>query len=221
MYPEHFNYCRGEGLREVMYGNKLKVLGQGIVNVKPDMAEVIIGIITESIQLEIAQKENANITQRVLENIKNTGVAPKDIQTRNYSINVKYDYIDGKQVFRGYIVSNYLKVVIRDINKVGEVIDAAVKGGANAINNVNLIVSDTTRYYNEALALAVKNAQNKALQIASTLKVNINLVPIQIVEQGSNIIPPLASSFKTAAAVTPIEAGENKIIANIEGIFVY
>lgn len=107
---------------------------------------MVIGIITENVQLEIAQQENVKITEQVLANIKSMGVSSKDIQTQNYSINIIYDYIDGKQVFRGYKVTNYLKVLIRDINAVGEVIDAAVKGGANAINNVSFIVSDTARY---------------------------------------------------------------------------
>lgn len=202
-------------------GGRLKVFGEGIVNVRPDMAEVVVGIITENAKLEVAQKENANITQQVLENIKSMGVASKDIQTQNYSINVKYDYIDGKQVFRSYEVSNYLKVLIRDIKTSGAVIDAAVKGGANSINNISFIVSDPSRYYSEALKLAVNDAQNKALAIAYKLRVNINIVPIQIVEQTGTAISPLKTSFKTAESATQIEVGENKIIAKIEAIFTY
>lgn len=221
MFPKHFNYCNGEELEYQVCGNRLKVFGQGTVYAKPDIAEVGIGIMTENVELEIAQKENAKITEQVLDNIKSKGVASKDIQTENYYINVKYDYIDGKQVFRGYIVSNYFKVIIRDINTVGEVIDAAVKGGANIVNNVSFIVSDTSSYYSEALRLAINNAQKKAITIANKLKVNINMVPIQIIEQGSNTITPLVASFKASATVTPIETGENKIIANIEVIFEY
>jgi uncharacterized protein len=221
MYPTHINYCNNEGLEYQIYRNKLEVLGQGIVKVKPDMAEVVIGIITESTQLEIAQKENTMQTQKVLDNIKVMGIPPEDIQTQNYSINIKYDYIDGKQVFRGYTVSNYFNVLIRDISIVGQVIDAAVNGGANAVNNVRFIVSNISIYYNEALKLAVKDTQNKAMAIASKLKVNINMVPIQIKERGSNPISPLTTSFKASAVVTPIEAGENKIIANIEVVFIY
>lgn len=202
-------------------GGKLKVFGEGLVNAIPDMAEVVVGIITDNAKLEIAQKENSLITQQVLENIKSMGVASKDIQTQNYSINVKYDYIDGKQVFRSYEVSNYLKVLIRDIKTTGAVIDAAVKGGANSVNSIRFMVSDTSRYYNEALKSAVKDAQQKAIVIADKLRVNVNIVPVQIVEQGSTAISPLKSSFLPAEAATNIEPGENKIISKIEAIFTY
>lgn len=221
MFPNYSSDGNWGGIESLKYRNRLKVFGQGIVNVKPDMTEVVIGVITENAQLELAQKENARITQQVLYNIKSMGVASKDIQTQNYSINTKYDYIDGKQIFRGYTVTNNLRVLIRDINTVGEVIDAAVKGGANAVNNISFIVSDTSRYYNEALRLAINDAQNKAMAMASKLKVNINMVPIQIVEQRGSTITPLTTSFKATAAATPIEAGENKIVANIEAIFIY
>lgn len=221
MYPNYFNY-NTEEYRKLSDENKLKVFGQGVVNVKPDMAEVIIGVITEGIKLEAAQAENAKITEQVIENIKKQGVGQKDIQTQSYSINMKYDYIDGKQVFSGYVVSNSLKVLVRDINNVGEVIDAAVEGGANAINNISFIVSDTSKYYNLALKLAVKDAQNKAMTIADKLNININIVPVQIVEQpGTAAVPLMTASYKTAAAAPPIEAGDNKIIANIEAVFVY
>jgi uncharacterized protein YggE len=221
MYPNYFNY-NAENYKSLSDKKKLKVFGQGIVNVKPDMAEVVIGVVTEALKLEAAQAENAKITEQVIENIKKQGVAPKDIQTQNYSINMKYDYVEGKQVFKGYVVNNSLKVLIRNINNVGNVIDSAVEGGANSINNINFIVSDTSRYYNLALKLAVKDAQNKAMTIADKLNVNISIIPIQIVEQPSTAaVPLMTASYKTAAAVPPIEAGENKIAANIEAVFSY
>ena len=221
MFPDYSDYNNSGSLKNLMHNNRLKVFGRGIVSVKPDMAEVIVGIITENAQLEIAQNENDKLTKQVIENIKSMGVASKDIQTQNYSINVTYDFIDGKQTFRGYNVSNYLRVTIRDINTVGDVVDAAVKGGANAINNASFMVSDASGYYNEALKLAIKDAQSKAMAVASKLRVNINMVPKQIVEQGVNNVSPLVASFKIAEEVTSIQPGENRIIANIEGVFIY
>ena len=126
----------------VKNANRLKVFGGGIVNAKPDKAEIAIGVITENKQLELAQKENAKITQQVIDSIKSMGVLEKDIQTKNYNIRTKYDYIDGKQEFRGYEVTNYLKVVVRNINDVGERIHTAVKNGANNVENISFIVSD-------------------------------------------------------------------------------
>lgn len=202
--------------------NRLKVFGKGVVSIKPDTAEVIIGIKTENPQLEIAQEENANITQQVLNSIIELGVLPKYIQTQNYNIRSDYDFINGKQVFRAYEVNNNLKVLIRNIELAGEIIDAAVKNGANNIEGINFIVSNQTKYYYEALRLAVTDAQNKARVIGDKLNVNLDITPVQINEQDRGTITPLgAMTFKEVNVATPIEAGENKISAEIEAVFKY
>lgn len=202
--------------------SRLKVFGKGSINVKPDAAEVGIGVITENIQLEAAQEENAKITTEVINSIKAIGVLPKYIQTHNYNIRPTYDYIEGKQVFRGYEVSNNLKILIRNIDLVGEIIDIAVKNGANTVSGVSLIVSDKTKYYYEALRLAVVDSQKKASVMANELNVNLNIIPIQIIEQDKGNISPITGiTFKYESGTTPIEAGENKITADIESIFIY
>ena len=202
--------------------SRLKVFGKGSINVKPDAAEVGIGVITENIQLEAAQEENAKITTEVINSIKAIGVLPKYIQTHNYNIRPTYDYIEGKQVFRGYEVSNNLKILIRNIDLVGEIIDIAVKNGANTVSGVSLIVSDKTKYYYEALRLAVVDSQKKASVMANELNVNLNIIPIQIIEQDKGNISPITGiTFKYESGATPIEAGENKITADIEAIFIY
>ena len=202
--------------------SRLKVFGKGSINVKPDAAEVGIGVITENIQLEAAQEENAKITTQVINSIKAIGVLPKYIQTQNYNIRPTYDYIEGKQVFRGYEVSNNLKILIRNIDLVGEIIDIAVKNGANTVSGISLIVSDQTKYYYEALRLAVVDSQKKASVMANELNVNLNIIPIQIIEQDKGNISPITGiTFKYESGTTPIEAGENKITADIESIFIY
>lgn len=228
MYQQGFsdmfthNYYNRADLDVSKSDNKLKVYGQGIINVKPNAAEAVIGFITEEKELEIAQERNAKTTQQVIDSIKSMGVLSKDMQTQNYNIIAKYDYVDGKQVFRGYEVSNYLKIFITSINDIGEIIDTAVKNGANTVNGINLIVSDSSMYYNEALKLAVDDAQDKAVVMANKLKVKLNIIPIQIDERGRNNTSPVTTvTFKSADGNIPIEAGENKIIANIEAVFIY
>lgn len=219
MYQPGYNL---DELELYNHGKVLKIYGEGIVTIKPDTAEIVIGVVTENMQLEIAQKENTKITKQVLDSIKSLGIDTKDIQTKNYNINTKYDYIEGKQVFSGYEVGNYLRISIKDINIVGEIIDAAVKSGANFIGSVNFVISDSFRYYNQALKLAIEDSQNKAMIIASKLKVKIDIVPIRIIEQGkSNAVPMTTMAFKSAESSTPIEAGQNNIVALIESVFIY
>ena len=201
--------------------NRLKVIGKGTVSVKPDLAEIVVGVITEDLQLEVAQEENAKITQEVINSIRALGIPLKNIQTENYSIRPNYDYINGKQVFRGYEVINNLKILISNINNVGEVIDTAVSNGANSLTGIIFIVSDETKYYYEALRRALQDAQNKARVLADQLKVKLNIIPIQINEQNETTSTPLVMTLKSTSNTTPIEAGENIINADIEAIFTY
>ncbi|NOW92058.1 hypothetical protein BCD91_004081 [Clostridium beijerinckii] len=201
--------------------NRLKVIGKGTVSVKPDLAEIVVGVITEDLQLEVAQEENAKITQEVINSIRALGIPLKNIQTENYSIRPNYDYINGKQVFRGYEVINNLKILISNINNVGEVIDTAVSNGANSLTGIIFIVSDETKYYYEALRRALQDAQNKARVVADQLKVKLNTIPIQINEQNETTSTPLVMTLKSTSNTTPIEAGENIINADIEAIFTY
>ncbi|MFL0167194.1 SIMPL domain-containing protein [Candidatus Clostridium helianthi] len=201
--------------------NKLKDIGKGTISVKPDLAEIVVGVITEDLQLEVAQEENAKITQDVINSLRALGIPLKNIQTENYSIRPNYDYINGKQVFRGYEVINNLKILISNVNNVGVVIDTAVSNGANSLTGIIFIVSDETKYYYEALRRALQDAQNKARVVADQLKVKLNIIPIQINEQNETTSTPLVMTLKSTSNTTPIEAGENIINADIEAIFTY
>lgn len=215
------NYCLGKCENDKAT-NRFKVLGKGTVSVRPDVAEVVIGVTTENLQLQEAQEENAKKVQQIIDGVKGIGVLPRHIQTERFSIRPSYDYIDGKQIFRGYEVSNSLKILIKDLSSVGEIIDTSVKNGANNISGIGFSVSDITKYYYEALRLAVEDAQNKASIMANKLKVKLNNTPIEINEQDKGTIAPLTvAAFKSIAENTPIEAGENKITADIEAVFIY
>ena len=114
-----------------------------------------------------------------------------------------------------------MEILISNINTVGEIIDTAVKNGANSLGGIIFIISDQTKYYYEALKSAVEDAQNKARIIANELNVNLNIIPIQISEQSEANNAPLVMTFKSTSNNTPIEAGENTIDADIEAVFVY
>jgi uncharacterized protein len=222
-YSAHQSSFRPEVPGAVQGVFKLKVEGKGTVKISPDIATISIGVSTQDISLEKAQRENARITQQVINSIKKLGIPSKDIQTQAYVITPEYDYVDGKQVFRGYRVLNNLKVIVRDIQKVGLVIDTAVQSGANVVDNISFSASDTTRQYEQALKLAIEDAQGKARAIAEKLNVRLNMIPVEIVEQSIPESRPFfgVAAMKAAEASTPIEAGEIEITARIEATFNY
>lgn len=227
MYPEgyggvfssRYNYVNG--IDDIgVFNNILKVTGTGVIKVMPDTAEIVLGVITENDKVQIAQKENSTITAQVIETLKNLGVLNKDLKTEGYTINSKYDYVDGKQVFRGYEVRNLIRVTIRDINNIGMIIDAAVEQGVNNIGNISFTIKDSSLFYSEALKLAVEDAQSKAITIASKLGVKVDIIPIKIVEQTSDMsMSTSGPTFKATLATTPIETGENKVSAIVEAVF--
>lgn len=215
MYSGHQQY-------KYKYSNSVKLNGKGTLKTKPDMAILTLGVITEGKELKTVQEENALKTNSLINRLKAMGINERDIQTQSYNVDIEYDYVDGKQVFRGYRVTNTIVVTIRDINKTGEIIDAAVESGANTIRGINFTVANPSLYYNQALKLAIKDAIEKAQVVENTLGVVINETPISIEEEGSQYVPIIErESLKAASTVTPIEAGTIEITARIKAIFYY
>lgn len=105
---------------------RMKMEGKGSVRVQPDTAIVVLGVITENKELKPAQEENAAKMTAILRELREMGIPSNDVQTRSYNIFPQYDFVEGQQIFRGYRVEHMLEVAIRDIGRIGQVIDNAV-----------------------------------------------------------------------------------------------
>lgn len=219
-----FNQPAFSGVQGCMnpFACKLKVEGKGSIIVQPDMAVVILGVTTENKQLQPAQEENAQRITNILNTLKRLGVDSRDVETQSYIIEPQYDYTEGKQIFRGYRVVHTLKVTIRNVERVGAVIDAAVESGANLVNNISFAVEEPSRYYQQALRSAIDDAQSKALIIGDKLKINVSLIPAQMMEVNYRQEGPMVLALSTVGeATTPIKAGQIEVTAQIEAIFNY
>lgn len=201
---------------------ELEIDGRGSVMAKPDTAVAILGVITENLQLESAQLENAVKMSAVIRAVMQAGIPSEAIQTQAYHIEPLYDYIDGKQVFRGYRVTNNLRVTTKNVDTVGKVIDTAVNAGANTVSSINFTVSDPSIYYAEALNTAINDALAKAAAIGMKLKVHVSRIQVQIIEetfQSGSPIQPI--QLQTAIPATPIQPGQIEITALIKTVFIY
>jgi len=200
----------------------LKVEGVGRIKTEPDMAIVILGVVTENKQLQLSQQENAGRIDSILKTLTEKDVSSGDVKTFSYSITPQCDYVDGSQVFRGYRVEHLLQITIRDIKRVGEIIDAAVQSGANQVNNIRFSVGNPSLYYQQALNEAVGDAFLKAGTLEARLNVSVSRVPVRIIERAydtGNEIKPL--TLQAEAATTPVQPGQIDITARIEAIFTY
>jgi uncharacterized protein YggE len=215
-----------ENTREIKQDTKastLKLQGAGTLRTSPDIASAFLGVVTENKELSTAQKENSATMDKVIASLLKLGIAEKDIKTESYSITPEYDFVEGKQIFRGYRVNNNLRIMIRNIQQVGKVIDTAVVNGANAVYNVNFSLLNREDIYKRALSLAIKNAVDKAISVENTLNVEVNQIPVEIVEEtnAENIERSGLYAMKVPAASTDIKSGELEVTAKVQTVFNY
>ncbi|WP_421383985.1 SIMPL domain-containing protein [Bacillus salacetis] len=195
----------------------VSVTGEKTIDVQPDMAIAQIGAVTSDKELTEAQRKNTEISTAILNSFKQNGIAEKDIQTSTYQIYPQYDYIDGKQMFKGYEVRQVFSVKIRAIEKIGEIIDDAVQSGANIIERVQFAVAEPEVYYQQALKKAYNDAFKKAQVLAKSSGTTLNPLPLEINEDSSiPMIPRPGKAFVLAAESTaPVQPGEVGITARL------
>jgi uncharacterized protein YggE len=159
--------------------------------------------------------------------LKKQGIAPRDLQTSGLSIQAQYSYPQNEDgtpkppVLTGYMVSNTLTVRIRDLSKVGAVIDQAVTLGVNQGGDIRFTNEDPAKTVAEARAEAVKNAIDKARTLAEAAGVKLGRI-LEITEAAPSGDPrPLMSArmAKEAADAVPVEAGENNYSVNVSVTF--
>lgn len=203
----------------------INISGEGKVTAAPDTAYLSLGVITEKPTAAEAQSANSIAMNSVIDAVKKVGIKDEDIKTTDYSIYPKYNYDETAKVntIIGYAVSNTIYITVKDISKAGQIIDAAVKNGANSCSSISFEVSDYEKYYNMALQSALSNAQSKAKTISNFLKIKLK-APVTITENSSGIskiYPAILNSTSSSSASTPIQAGTYEIKANVSLVYEY
>lgn len=201
----------------------IEVTGEGTVSAPPDRAVIDLGVITENPSLSTAQRDNAASIANIVNSLVQLGISKERIQTVTYRIEIQYNYVEGKQILRGYQVTHMLQVTLDQVNQTGVVVDTAVNHGANSVSNIRFSIANPQMYYNQSLSLAIKNAEAKAMTIARTIGANLLTLPIKIQEDARTRepIPYQASLYAESAAATPIQPGELKITAAIKAAYIY
>ena len=123
----------------------VSVTGSGSANLVPDIAYIYVGVHTEKPSAAEAVDENNAQTQKMIEALKDFGIAAKDIRTTNFSIwpQERYDQFTGTPTGeKTYVVDNTVYVTIRDLDKLGELLDTVIAAGANTVNSIQFDVAD-------------------------------------------------------------------------------
>lgn len=199
----------------------MTVIGTGQLSMRPDSVNILLEVITHSENLQEAQRENTERTNRVIRALIQLGVSQENIQTSAFNIQPMYDFEDGKQIFRDYEVTHTLAVNHKGVEAAGQIIDVAVQEGVNRVADIRFTVENSAKYENEALQLAVLDAERKAKTIATTLKVTVDLIPLRVTELSGRALPLSQQAFVKMESATPIEPGQMTLQATVEAEFQY
>ena len=204
----------------------ITVVGAGEVNLAPDVARISIGAEARSSTVSEAKAETDRQIAAILSTLKALGVDEKDIQTSSYSIYYERQPVPlaerGVLVEEqgGYRVSSTLSVTIRDIDRVGEVLDAAVAAGANQVYGVNFTIADEIKWQAEARVKAVADAKARAVELAGLSGVELGEV-LSISEIVGNVSGPVSFQVmeRAVGAGGDIAPGELALSTQIQITF--
>jgi len=186
-----------------------------IVKSKPDVAQVSAGVTTRAPTARAALSQNAAAMKKVVDRLRALGIADKDIQTANFSLNAQFTYPQGggAPVFAGYDASNQVSVKLRQIDKVGDALDALVAAGANNISGPSFMVDDDTALKQQARTQAYQRGQAMAQDYARMAGyTGVRLLDVEESVQSGGPpppMPPIAAAYAIERdASTPVVPGE-------------
>ena len=203
-------------LVQTISGTRLDVSATGEVSRVPDVAIISAGVQTRSTTATGALSQNATRMERVREALKAAGIADRDIQTSNISLNPEYRYVENVPPrLTGYTASNQVNVRFRDIANTGRILDALVAQGANQINGPMLGLDKPEAALDEARTAALRTAQARAELYARALGKRVRRV-LSVSEAGQGYSPmprPMMAEGRGAAdmAQTKIDPGEQTV----------
>ncbi len=198
----------------------ISVTGHGEVQAEPDMASIQTGVTSEADTARAALDANTQAMQKVLDGLKEMGIAKKDLQTSQFSIYPVYrndKTTDNAPKVIGYRVTNQLAVIVRDLTKLGDILDKTVSLGSNRMSGIRFSIDDTAKLEDEARKAAVKDALHKAKLLAGASGVSVGRI-LTIQESGSSMPSPVymkADMMEARASSVPIAAGEQTVSANV------
>lgn len=202
----------------------LNVSAQGESKRVPDVATVSAGVVTQAADANTALRTNAEQMARVLAAIKAASIAERDVQTSGISVFPQYRYAENQPpTITGYQASNTVNLKVRDLAKLGKVLDALVASGANQVNGPSFEIGEPDAAYDEARLAALEKARARAETYARALGLRVRRI-VSINEGGAAGFPPpvpmaRAAAMEMAKADTPMSPGESTLNVSLDVVF--
>jgi len=217
----------GSALRAQDHGSAMSAPRQIVVSahsevdVAPDRAHLTIAVESRARTSQAASSENARVQTAVIEAVRRVGVEASHIRTQLVMVQPEYQYPreGGRPMVSGYVARNSVLVEIRDLSRIGGVIDAALTAGATNIQGPNFSLSNPDSARREALDGAVRKAMADAAVIARAADVRLGDLLELTSDDARGILPMVEArgvmGMRAEMAETPIEAGTIQVRASV------
>ena len=201
----------------------LTIVGVGDVSLAPELARINIGVHTETESVAESVASNNAKTEALASAFKAAGIEDQDMVTSNFTIwqNTQYNQ-EGQQVGTTYVVDNSVQVTVRDLDSLGDLLDAAIRAGANNINSIQFDVADRTDGLKEARDEAVANARAQAQELATAAGVKLGKIQtISYVQGASAAFQPGKGGGGAGGegGPVPLEAGLLTLTATVNIVY--
>ncbi len=186
----------------------ITVNGTGSSSVAPDRARVQMSIVASSPSVSAAQQAAAEVTAKVLEVTDKLGIKRDQVDTTGSSVRPDYRWNREReeQELRGYVAERQMWIDVRDLEKLGELIEGAVAAGVNQVSPPQLDSGKRREAYREALDAAAKDARANAAQLAGSLGANLgDVLQITTASQPSPPMPMMRLAMEDSVGVAPAE----------------
>lgn len=201
----------------------ITVSGESTLQVAPELATIILGVTEEAEEAAAAMAAVSEAMGAVIAQLKDSGIAGADMQTQQiamhpvWSQDRSYDS-GGRREITGFQASNTLMVRVRDLDRLGAVLDTVLMAGANQFQGLNFGVEDPSAVTGRIRGEAVKDAIRKAQQLAEAA--GMKLGPVRsITEHGSGGGRPMMAMEMARSDAMPVEAGELTFTHNVSVVF--
>lgn len=203
----------------------ITVTGEGRAEAAPDLATISLGVTTQGETAGAAMDANSAALAAVVARLKAAGVADRDVQTSNLSLNPNWQQNDGTQAPKivGYVATNVLTVRVRALDTLGEVLDSAITDGANTLNGISFGLDDPEPAMDKARIEAVQAAKARAQLMVGAAGLKLGRV-LSISEAGGYMPPmpmpmPMYRMEADMAKAVPVEGGEVGLTASVTMVF--
>ncbi|MGB6604356.1 MAG: SIMPL domain-containing protein [Steroidobacteraceae bacterium] len=201
--------------------SSIRVTGNARVSARPDRAQIDIGVTNQAEHSEQAAADNARQVDKVLAALRPAAGPTAQLKTISYSLSPDYQYHPGggQPTLTGYTATNVVQVTLDDLGRVGGVVDAATRAGANRVQGIQFTLRDQDAVRAEALREAAVRAHAEAEVLASAL--GLKVLRVLTVEESSPPLMPVrpvmmaAARAATAEVATPVEQGTLDITADV------